>query len=345
MKCPSCGETVGSKSAFCPYCGKRIPPRTEYNTCSACGAKVEKSAKFCPNCAAPMLGGPQKRICRNCGAELSADAKFCSRCSMPAGPLPWGEPIPPVGNLSWWPQSNRIGDLCSSVAFLTLMAALTVQLVCRILFGFQFSQLITNIPAILICIGGWICFAGGRKNMVPLTGFKLIAGTLFFLAIANCVGFGAGFLLGVVMALTEEYARVLGFIVMVICGVAFLLVWIFWNQLRLTANSARQVVLTGRGGIVAGMYSVILLYIQAAANLITMVNVSSSSYMSSAISNWIYYNVPYIYQDVAYQLTNQLIPYSSSLTDHLGNLAAVVVPLVAGLLLQHLYKTQKEWVR
>ena len=326
-RCPECGEMVRRTSNFCPHCGKQIPKEAP-TVCSKCGAKLEPGAKFCAYCATPV------------SADSPVEPNY-----YPPRTDPFGGRTFPVESFTWWPKSARIEDLCGSVACLVLTVAFTVQLVCKVLFHFSISNLIGNIPMILICIGCWMCFAGGRQNTLTPSGFGLISGTLTFLGVVACVASAFGCLLGVVLIAAAEETRGIGFVVLLICAACIYFIWKYWNQLRQAAKSAAAVVQNGCGRIPASMYSIVLLYIGAASELISLVNMSSTQSAINDLYNYVYWlNLPYEVERAVYAVLDKIAGQGTSFTAVLSSLAAVIVPLCAGLILQRIRKEQKTWV-
>jgi RNA polymerase subunit RPABC4/transcription elongation factor Spt4 len=97
--CPHCHAPVPVDAAFCPNCGKQIPPRPK---CKQCGYVLDAEAMFCPNCgqrvgeeksddasatAEPVPEAvPNPNRCANCGFALPGDAAFCPECGTPHTP-------------------------------------------------------------------------------------------------------------------------------------------------------------------------------------------------------------------------------------------------------------------
>lgn len=48
VKCPSCGNNIGSDAKFCPHCGSQLM------TCPECNSPVVKGYAICPVCGAPL---------------------------------------------------------------------------------------------------------------------------------------------------------------------------------------------------------------------------------------------------------------------------------------------------
>lgn len=318
QRCPECGQPVRKTSVYCPHCGYLLPKAVS-TTCHNCGASLEPGARFCSQCAAPV-------------GSIGPDVKE--------------EITKTLSKFAWWPSSDWIQDLCGSGACLVLTVSITVMLVCRVLFQFNISNLISNIPMVLICIGCWMCFYGGRKNELTPSGFSLISGTLTFLTIISCIGSALGCLLGVVLIFFAEETQVIGLVLLIIFGISFFLIWKYWSQLRLSAHSAKRVLQSGTGRVTASMYNIVVLYIGTAANLISLVNNSNAERFYYNLYDYIYefsYYLPYELQNMLYSLLGILAPPSNSLITILGNLAAVAVPLCAGLILQKLRKEQRIW--
>lgn len=91
--CPQCRTSIPDGAAFCPSCGKQIPPRPK---CQQCGYLLEDEAMFCPNCgqrveqAKPIEAAattesvpepvPDPKRCAQCGFTLPEEAAFCPEC-------------------------------------------------------------------------------------------------------------------------------------------------------------------------------------------------------------------------------------------------------------------------
>ena len=97
VACPHCRVAVPVDAAFCPNCGKQIPPRPK---CAKCGYLLSAEAMFCPNCgqrvepeqpleataAAPEPvpeAPPDPNRCVKCGFNLPEEAVFCPECGQP----------------------------------------------------------------------------------------------------------------------------------------------------------------------------------------------------------------------------------------------------------------------
>lgn len=76
VSCPWCGETVESRFAICPHCGRSLTP----DRCSFCGADMKPKARFCTSCGQPREGVE----CPNCGTVNSRN--FCRNCNTPLTP-------------------------------------------------------------------------------------------------------------------------------------------------------------------------------------------------------------------------------------------------------------------
>jgi RNA polymerase subunit RPABC4/transcription elongation factor Spt4 len=91
--CPHCRASVPVDAAFCPSCGKQIPPRPK---CKQCGYLLDAEAMFCPSCgqrveeeksgeaaaiAEPVPeAAPDPNRCTKCGFALPEEAAFCPEC-------------------------------------------------------------------------------------------------------------------------------------------------------------------------------------------------------------------------------------------------------------------------
>ena len=318
------------------------------NRCMACGQPLRSTSVYCPHCG-QVVPKPAKTLCECCGAILEPGAKFCAHC---CGPVRLRKPVPPPpapAGMTWWPATDQLSDLCGSAACLTLVICLTVQLLGDIwarISPFNFVGLLSLWPEILICIGGWICFAGGRKKRLTTTGFGLISGTLNFFAFLNCIGFAIGCIFGLLMVvnLSEDY-KVIGLAVLVVCGISVWLTWTYWRQLRLPAYSARRVVLNGSGPVSAGLFSIVLLLISAIGNLFHLIGLLTSQGQSSALYYAIYRVLTYLPEELA-ELLHALLPQQN--TPYLLIIDVVLsfaIPLLAALILMRLRRERHDWVR
>ncbi|MDR0919695.1 MAG: zinc ribbon domain-containing protein [Oscillospiraceae bacterium] len=86
-KCPNCGASINSTSAFCAKCGTKVEVATVQSTtakkfCTACGGAVPENSSFCTSCGKQFTANaaPEKKFCNGCGEEMETGSTFCTSC-------------------------------------------------------------------------------------------------------------------------------------------------------------------------------------------------------------------------------------------------------------------------
>lgn len=341
---------------------------TTQQTCPTCGEAVRSTAKFCPKCGATLPQQPKKRFCTVCGQQIPADSTFCLHCgtktdaaaaqsstpTMPHEPLtaataPPQSSVPPTvpdAAVGWFPQTNRLQNLCGCYASLTLALCLTAALLLQLIPQFSIFRLFSSIPSILFCIGCWICYSGGKKQALTTSGFGLLSGTLVLQLVLNCIGFGIGAVIGVILMVVDEDVRVLGVIILIICAIFLFLIAKYWTQLRKTVKSACSVLQNGHGKIFTGMYSIVILIIGIVVSVISLLwnaTISASTAVLWKASDNVRTELPDEMRSIYDTFISAFLPQSDTLS-MLGQTLSVVVPILAVVILLRLHKNEKEWV-
>lgn len=97
--CPNCGNEVPYSSAFCNYCGTKMPERRKEEVipegsmiCKKCGNALYEGFKFCTFCGNPVEApvvmdppverrvDPSVKACPICDKQLPFEAAFCTDC-------------------------------------------------------------------------------------------------------------------------------------------------------------------------------------------------------------------------------------------------------------------------
>lgn len=345
--CPTCGEAVRSTAKFCPKCGAtlpQLPQQPQKKFCTVCGQQIPADSTFCPHCGTKTgAGAAQNSMPAQNSVPTPPQPVISTAAVPPQSSVPSAAPNTAVG---WFPQTNRLHDLCSCYASLALAICLTASLLLQLLPQFSVFRLISNLPSILFCIGCWICYSGGRKQALTTSGFGLLSGTLMLQLVLNCIGFGLGAVIGLVLIAADEDVRTLGVIILIVCAICLFLIGKYWTELRKTVKSARDVLQNGYGKIATGMYSIVILVIGVAASAISLlVNaaVSTSVMALQRTINSVGSELPYETRSIYNTLISAFFPQSNTL-GMLGQLFSVAVPILAVMILLKLHKNEKVWV-
>ena len=333
--CPMCGETVRPSAKFCPKCGTPIQQQMR-KFCMMCGKQLGPTSAFCPHCGTKV------------GAATSSDSSEKAPQPVPVATAPpCSNAVPSkTSTVGWFPQTNSIQDLCGCYASLTLALSLTVSLLLQLIPQFNVLRLLSNIPAILLCIGCWICYSGGRKQKLSTAGFSVLSGTLMLQLVLGCIGYGIGAALGITLMVIDEDLRTLGVIILIICAICLFFSITYWTQLRRTVKTARAVLQNGRGRIITGLYSIIILIIGSVTALFALLGNAIIS--ASAMELWrtldsIRAELPSETRSVYDTIISAVVPLSDT-ASMLAQLLSVLGLVLAIMILLKLRKTKNEWV-
>lgn len=95
--------------------------------------------------------------------------------------------------------------------------------------------------------------------------------------VLSCIGFGVETLASLYVVATRENARDVAVPILLVCAVALVLTIIYWSQLRKTVKSAKAALQNRHGRIKVGMFSVVMLILGTAVNVIELLLKSSVS--------------------------------------------------------------------
>lgn len=366
--CSMCGETVRSIAKFCPKCGNPIQQQGQMQVfCMMCGKQLSSTSAFCPQCGtkveavassdsagnAPRTTPPETMPSQSTYTGRGDWAKqnvqtFPDATAPPQSNAVQPEAVrPKASTVGWFPKTNSIHDLCGCYASLMLALSLTGALLLKLLPQFSILRLLGNIPEILLCIGCWICYSGGRKQELSTSGFRVLSGTLMFQLILGCIGCGIGTIAGIALLVIDKDLRTLGIIILIICELCLLFSVTYWTQLRRAVKTACNVLQNGCGRIVTGLYSIIVLIVESVIALFVLLGNAIIS--ASVMELWrtldsIRSELPSEARGVYDTITSAVVPQSNTVT-MLSQLCSVLAPVLAIIILLKLRSNKNEWVK
>lgn len=264
------GEMYGAQGGY----GKTSNSKDQF--CSKCGQPVEQGGRFCPVCGTPY------------SLTQSGSIRVPSR---------------PSHNVAQdYSPRGQVYELCGGVMSLVFVAVFVAGSVLQMCISFSAFSIVSYILTILICIGFCLNAWGARMGQLRDTGFTMISGVLItqmVFAILSVVIF-AGVAVFAFAAVSEYVDNVAGPIILIILAASILLAFFtaYYNGLRKTVVSARNIVRTGSGTIQTSMFAMVLMCIGTFFQLIAAIAAAKTSslllqYMNQILDVYAYGNSDY----------------------------------------------------
>lgn len=319
----------------------------EYRTCPNCGQRIKAGGKFCPKCGGRCDStGPRPTPGGGLVFEKKPEPK-----SIIAGPSPLS-PVSPLTPLTDGPTSS-VHELCGSGLFLTMAIAISVSVTVGMLQLVDATlplKMFGILPALFICIGCWICFAGGRKGRMTVTGLNFISVILKIELILWYILIGALVIFGLALMMEDEALVELGFVVLILTPGLPVLEALFLSQLRKPLKEAKKVIQGWNGDLRPNMYCILVLICTGLKDTISLLYTLGSrsivSALLSSIERAIYENYGWGARIVLNEIFDMLWEtFGPQVTwlDMLGDMAQVTTVVCALVILFRLRNRQK-WV-
>lgn len=322
--CPNCGQQVKAGGKFCPKCGSAMPVAVSAapeQTCPVCGRVVKPGTSFCPGCGSRCGStGFTPGTVTGGGSGYTADPADNRTVVIP----PVAPPIETYPPISW--ATRQVQELCGSVLALVLTIAMSISVV----FDFINWDLLGALPALFICIGCWLCVAGGRKGRLTTTGFTFISVILKIELVLGYILTGVLAIGGLfVVGLTIKAGEMIGagiLIALLLITVPVLRV-IYLRQLRKPVLGARKAVQGENGDMRPGMFCIVILIISALFALISFI----FTVVGSGLIMEVMYEVFYMLEDMVgsdIDMLYGLLPSASNIVGELAQLVTTICSLV-----------------
>ena len=286
-------EMGGTGFAEMPFSHTRPPEKiadAASQFCAGCGKPVDISGKFCPSCGTPYSS---RQLHRPSASELF---------HIPSAHIATEQHSGPTGMLY---------SMCGSILALAFTILLSANTMIALIANFSVITVIAQIPMILICIGCWMIYTGSAQNRLNHSGFTLISGVLIaelvicyipivFVEIAmiflmfrssSFVGFGIG--------------------VLIVCFILTFVCSLYWNGLRTTAVSARNILQGKDSNWRTSMFAIVMICIHLAGQVIGLAISSSLNSRLDEVLNTLSHRLYYTTGSSA--VANTLADYFTSL--------------------------------
>lgn len=190
-----------------------------------------------------QTGTEKKRFCPECGKPLRSEAIFCPACGKecPVPSLISGRTQTAAASYSG--SGKEVVMLCGSTMVLIFNILLSLDLLYNTFGRFSFITLLVHTPMIIICIGSWMVYAGCVSGKPKTSGFTVINTVLMLQQILATIPWGIGMLVGLLLVFAGDTASAVGFLVMLITGVALCFVTAYWNGMRRAALQAKKLLM------------------------------------------------------------------------------------------------------
>lgn len=324
-RCPKCGNPLSGSAQFCSKCGNPVPKSAGKKVfCRICGNEMTAGDKFCRVCGTPVVEMKDEAVSnaeaaraaipagrgsnsdrgdsaagrnRNPGVGSSAAGRRTNTGGTPTGRASaggrgtyGGAYAQPRSGRAYEPSGSSLQVLCAGPFGLIITIAFTLQLLFTIFTGW--FNLLISIPMILICIGCWITLVGGLQYNLRETGFSLMSGSMLAEQILACI---AGALICIVgficIAMGYSDTVVLGFFILIFGAAYIVLYWFFWRGLKKSVWDCRLVIREGEGPIGASLYSIVIIFIGAFSNLISLMSANGINSILNEFYRSLYYSM------------------------------------------------------
>lgn len=186
---------------------------------------------------------------------------------------------------------QKFNLICSDVMYLIFAILTTLSLVYSVVFEFSAFNIVSYIISILMCVSVWLIFAGAKSGSTSTAGFSIINGIMHMYMILLALLMAGCVLLSFVILLKADVLT--GIILMVVFVCFFMLIMMYYDRIAKMAVSGRDIVKTGNGQLQISMYVIVIMFISAVGEVISLAATSLIYEMADSLLSEISSQMPY----------------------------------------------------